>query len=328
MKQLPASGPLPYPHDWTVVDVETSGLRPDRHRVLSLAVLTLRPDGHLVEEFSTLLDPGCDPGPVHIHGLTPERLRGAPTFDRVAERVAELLSGRVMVAHNAAFDYAFLAHEFGRAGLHLPVEQRLCTLALGRRIGLPTPDLRLSTLAAHYGVPQHRAHDALDDARVLAGVLRASLADAAALGVPLPLERCSFHSVLRNGAARNGYPPPIRKTPCAFRCPGRMRAGGPLVQGMKVVFTGETLTPRQELADRAAGAGLNVMSTVSRFTSVLVAADVHAASAKARRARAEGVPIIDEPTFLRLLQDVRPGVRLDEPEPASAAVPFGPKAQR
>ncbi|MBA9004246.1 DEDDh family exonuclease [Thermomonospora cellulosilytica] len=321
LDDAPASPP--YVHDWAIVDVETSGLRAAEHRVLSLAVLTLGPDGATREEFATLLDPGCDPGPVHIHGLTAERLRGSPTFDQVADRIAKLLDGRVMVAHNAHFDYAFLAREFARAGARLPVRRRLCTLALNRRIGPPTPDLRLGTLAEHYGVRQRRAHDALDDARVLAGVLRGSLAGAAALGLDLPLVACPP----KNGSSA-AHPPPTRKMPCAFRCPGRMPQGGPLVQGMKVAFTGETRVPRDELAARAAEAGLNVMTTVSRFTSVLVTNDPGSGSAKARRAPAEGVPVIDEAAFLRLLDDVRPGVRHDEPAPVPAPRPTAEPQRR
>src|SRR4051794_14927490 len=147
--------------EWAVVDVETSGLRAAQSRVLSLAVVTLDPDGRQTGQYSTLLDPGCDPGPVHIHGLTRERLRGAPRFEDVAEHVAAMLVGRIMVAHNAQFDYDFLFREFASAGMVLPVRRRLCTLALNRKIGPPTADFKLGTLAAHYGVPQLRAHDAL-----------------------------------------------------------------------------------------------------------------------------------------------------------------------
>src|ERR1700759_1392763 len=91
-------------YDWALVDVETSGLVPRRDRVLSIAVVTLGPDGEQTGEFSTLLDPGCDPGPVHVHGLTAERLRGAPTFEQVAAQIGGMLQDRVMVAHNAQFD--------------------------------------------------------------------------------------------------------------------------------------------------------------------------------------------------------------------------------
>lgn len=79
-----------YFHDWALVDVETSGLRPGRDRVLSLAVVTLDGHGRQTGEFSTLLDPGCDPGAVHVHGLTRARLAGAPTFEEIAPHLGAL----------------------------------------------------------------------------------------------------------------------------------------------------------------------------------------------------------------------------------------------
>ncbi|MYS72983.1 DNA polymerase III, partial [Streptomyces sp. SID5926] len=306
-----------YAFEWALVDVETSGLVPRRDRVLSVAVVTLGADGEQTGEFSTLLNPGCDPGPVHVHGLTAERLRGAPAFEQVAGRIGTLLEGRVLVAHNAQFDYDFLAHEFTRARLRLPVARRLCTLALNRRVDPPTDDLKLGTLAAHYGVPQLKAHDALDDTRVLAGVLRASLREAAQLDLPLPLVACPP----RQDAQFAPKPP---KTPCAFRNPGRLTAGGPLVQGMKVAVTGETRTARADLVLRGVAAGLNMMGSVSRHTSALVTNEPAANSAKARRAQAEGVPVIDESAFLRLLGDVRPGTAHEgtaAPVPAPGAAP-------
>ncbi|TWV19246.1 TerD family protein [Streptomyces albidoflavus] len=289
-----------YAHDWALVDVETSGLVPRRDRVLSVAVVTVGPDGGRTGEFSTLLNPGCDPGPVDVHGLTTERLLGAPTFDLVAEELAAMLQGRVLVAHNAQFDYDFLAHEFARARRWLPVARRLCTLALSRQVDPPTEDLKLGTLAAHYGVPQRRAHDALDDTRVLAGVLRASLREAERLALPLPLVTCPPR-------AESQFTPKPPKTPCAYRNPGRLTPGGPLRQGMKIAVSGETALARAELTGRGVAAGLNMMTSVSRHTSALVTNEPASASTKVRRAGVEGVPVIDEDTFLKLLGDVRPG---------------------
>ncbi|MFE4380239.1 TerD family protein [Streptomyces cyaneofuscatus] len=294
------SGLRDYAFDWALVDVETSGVIARRDRVLSVAVVTIGPDGEQTGEFSTLLNPGCDPGPVHVHGLTAERLLGAPTFEQVAGRIGALLQDRVLVAHNAQFDYDFLAHEFARARLYLPVSQRLCTLALNRQVDPPAADMKLGTLAAHYGVEQARAHDALDDTRVLAGILRATLREAARLDLPLPLVACPPRQDVQ-------FAPQPPKTPCAYRNPGRAEAGGPLVQGMKIAITGETATSRAELVARSVAAGLNVMSSVSRHTSALVTNEADSASAKARRAAAAGVPVIDEHTFLRLLRDVRAG---------------------
>ncbi|GAB2787126.1 hypothetical protein GCM10027091_20140 [Streptomyces daliensis] len=47
-----------------------------------------------------------------------------------------------------------MAHEFARARSWVPVSRRLCTLALNRLVGPATPDLKLGTLAEHYGVRQ------------------------------------------------------------------------------------------------------------------------------------------------------------------------------
>ncbi|SCK52391.1 DNA polymerase-3 subunit epsilon [Streptomyces sp. WMMB 322] len=290
-----------YAFDWALVDVETSGLWPRHHRVLSVAVITVNRQGEQTGEFSTLVNPGCDPGPVHIHGLTPDRLRGAPRFEEVADHIGTLLKDRVMVAHNAQFDYDFLAHEFARARSWIPVSRRLCTLALNRQLGTSSVDLALGSLAGHYGIPQHKAHDALDDARVLSGVLRESLREAAHLDIPLPLLDCPPRQETQ-------FTPQPPKTPCAYRNPGRLVSGGRLKQGMKVAITGETAVARAELVARAVAAGLNVMTSVSRHTSLLVTNDRTLGTAKAKRAAAEGVPVLDERSFLKLLGDVRPGV--------------------
>ncbi|MGW0673099.1 TerD family protein [Streptomyces sp. NPDC002746] len=287
-----------YFHDWALVDVETSGLKPGRDRVLSLAILTLDAHGNQTGEFSTLLNPDCDPGPVHIHGLTPARLAGAPTFEEIAPQVGALLSSRVLVAHNAQFDYGFLAHEFAHVRSWVPVSRRLCTLALNRLVGPATPDLKLGTLAAHYGVRQEKAHDAQDDVRVLSGILRGSLGAAEQLGLSLPILDCPPHQ---------DYKPYVPKTPCAYRNPGRLESGGTLVQGMKVAITGNTQVSREELVARSVAAGLNMMTSVSGQTGVVVTNDPGAASAKLRRAADEGVPLVDERTYLRLLESVRPG---------------------
>ncbi|MFF7074928.1 DEDDh family exonuclease [Streptomyces pseudovenezuelae] len=315
---------LPGDPAWAVVDVETSGLRPYQHRVLSVAVLTLDASGQLTQEFSTLLDPGCDPGPVHIHGLTKQRLRGAPTFDQVAGQIGALLTGRILVAHNAQFDYEFLANEFARARSWLPVSRRLCTVALNRRIQPPTDDLKLASLASFYGVRQRQAHDALDDARVLADVLRGSLAAAGELGLELPLVACPPKQGI-------GYRPRVPKTSCAFRNPGPLASGAPLVQGMKVAFTGDTHTAREELVARAVAAGLNVVGSVSRHTSVLITNDRAGDTAKARTAQSAGVSVISEAVFLALLADIRPGTThpaSDTPAPAprSSRLPATPAA--
>lgn len=295
-------------HSWAVIDVETSGYQPGTGRVLSVAAIALDAAGRPEQRFSTLVDAGVDPGPVHVHGLTRERLAGAPRFDQIAPDLLGMLDGRILVAHNAAFDHGFLAAEVERAGLRLPVERRLCTLALSRRLGLAVPDHKLATLARYWGVPQERAHDAIDDVEVLARVLTHSLLLAARLDLPLPLVGCEGKGAIGPGRARPTTPK------CPWRNPGRLTPGGPLVQGMRIAVTGAVSEPRESVVERLVAAGLDVTRSVSRLTSVLVTNNPEHRTRKAVRARAEGIPVIDEATLRRLLEDVRPG----EPAPAVA----------
>ena len=59
---------------WVVVDVETSGFHPRQARVLSIAALALDADGQVENSVVSLLNPGVDPGPTHIHGITADML--------------------------------------------------------------------------------------------------------------------------------------------------------------------------------------------------------------------------------------------------------------
>ncbi|UCM87177.1 DEDDh family exonuclease [Streptomyces marincola] len=312
----PADGPWPaeYPDGYAVVDVETTGLgRADR--IVSAAVYRLTARGEVEDHWYTLVDPQRDPGPSWLHGITADMLAGAPLFADVAGEFAERLAGRVLVAHNAVFDWNMIAREYARAGRTPPVEQRLCTILLSKALALPLGNHKLETLAAYYGVEQRRAHHALDDARVLAEAFRPSLHHAAGRGLPLPLHVCRPLTAWTDQGGRTpagsgrswrtGRRGGPRRT-CPWPNPGRYEAGGRLVQGMRVAFSGDTSIERELLEDRAFEAGLHVASAVSRLTSLLVTNDPDATTSKVVNARAYGTPILDEAAFTHLLRDVDP----------------------
>ena len=124
--------------------------------MLSIAALALDPDGNVEHSVVSLLNPGVDPGPTHVHGLTAEMLEDQPAFADIAGEVAELMHGRTLVAHNASFDYSFLTAEAELAGTSLPIDRVMCTVELARRLELGLANLRLETLARHWDIPQTR----------------------------------------------------------------------------------------------------------------------------------------------------------------------------
>ncbi|MFF1446587.1 DEDDh family exonuclease [Streptomyces sp. NPDC058274] len=316
----PAPWPAAYPKGYAVVDVETTGLARD-DRIISAAVYRLDARGEVEDHWYTMVNPERDPGPVWIHGLTSEMLEGAPLFPDIAEEFASRLADRVLVAHNAVFDWSMIAREYARAESEAPVRQRLCTIALSKELRLPLPNHKLESLAAHFGVVQQRAHHALDDARVLAEAFRPSLRAAARDEVRLPLLECrpltewsgaprigqQSTGGLSSGGYGSGSWRPSRKRPaCPYPNPGRYEDGKLLKQGMRVAFSGDTSVDRELLEDRAVEAGLHIATSLSRLTSLLVTNDPDSGTSKVVKARQYGTPVIDEAAFGQLLRDVEP----------------------
>ncbi|MFD0205357.1 MULTISPECIES: exonuclease domain-containing protein [Saccharothrix] len=272
---------------YAVVDVETTGFAArGSDRVVEVAVVGLDDAGRVTDEWCTLLNPGRDLGPQHVHRIRAADVWHAPTFARAAGAIAARLAERVVVAHNLSFDARFLTAEFARAGVDLPLTG-LCTMRLADRYlpNLAGRSLRACCEAA--GVVLDSAHSALHDARATARLFAHYLRSGVPAAEPAPrLPLPDDVAEVRRGAAT-----PVHRRPELVT----------LVRGDRVVFTGRTHAPREEWVDRAASAGLVSQGYVTRSTRVVVAADPFTLSSKARRARAYRVPIVSEEDFAGML---------------------------
>jgi len=157
-----------------VVHVETTGMGPRRgDRITELAVVIVY-GARRELVLDCLVNPGC-PIPFRIAqltGITDTMVRGAPSFEQVAERVLDALSGRIFVAHNARFDWSFVNAEVQRARDLALDGPRLCTVRLARRL-LPQLESRsLDSLTHFFGLENGARHRAAGDALVTAEVLQ------------------------------------------------------------------------------------------------------------------------------------------------------------
>src|SRR6266700_1290182 len=166
----------PVPGGFAVVDLETTGLYPRSDRVVEVAVIHLSTEGQITDEFSTLINPRRDVGPTRIHGIKAADVLHAPAFADAAATVWQLLTGRVLVAHNVPFDARFLDAEFSRCGVRLPPPPVMCTMQLASSYlsDLPGRSLPACCAAARSTMPNW--HSALDDARAAARLLAPSYA--------------------------------------------------------------------------------------------------------------------------------------------------------
>jgi DNA polymerase-3 subunit epsilon len=156
-------------------DTETTGLDPlNGDRLIEIAALELINDLPTGRHFHALVDPLRDipAEAIRVHGMTASDLAGKPLFATIVPELLEFLGNDKLIAHNAAFDFAFLDMEFGRAGLPPLARARMIdTMALAklRFPGMPTS---LDALCRRFAIDlsARTKHNALLDCRLLAEV--------------------------------------------------------------------------------------------------------------------------------------------------------------
>lgn len=162
---------------YAVVDLETTGGRPDRDKITEIAIVIH--NGHeIIETFSSLINPGVTIPPMitSITGITQEMVDDAPPFYEVAKQVAMMTEHCVFVAHNVRFDYQFLREAFSDLGFTY-TRPHICTVKMTRKAFPGLPSYSLGNLIRHFGISVKSRHRALDDALATAKLLEMILAE-------------------------------------------------------------------------------------------------------------------------------------------------------
>ena len=158
---------------FAVVDVETTGMRATGNdRITEIAIVVVH-GGRREVVFDSLVNPGrpIPPAVCAITNITNEMVKDAPPFALVADQVLAALAGRIFVAHNARFDWGFVAAELRRARDLALDGPRLCTVRLARRLVRGVASCGLDSLQHWFGLENLARHRAAGDALVTAELL-------------------------------------------------------------------------------------------------------------------------------------------------------------
>lgn len=178
-------------HRIVFVDVETTGLDPDRHHIWEIAVILRDPDTEDAEHHWMVRADleTADPASLRI-GRYYERTRGWGRMEEpeyVAGTLAPMLDGAYLAGAVPSFDAAFLARFLRRHGQCPTWHHRLiCVETMAATVlDLPVP-LGLTDSADALGVPLDTSvtHTALGDARLARGVYDATRARVHSLRFP------------------------------------------------------------------------------------------------------------------------------------------------
>lgn len=156
-----------------VFDTETTGIQvSEGHRMVEIGCVELFNRVTTGREFHAYFNPER-PMPSDaqaVHGLSDAFLADKPLFRDLCEELLDFIEDSPLVAHNAAFDFAFLNWELGECGrLHVPRSRMVDTLSLSRT-RYPGAKHSLDALCSRFGVDRSARvkHGALLDAQLLA----------------------------------------------------------------------------------------------------------------------------------------------------------------
>ncbi|MBS3768146.1 MAG: DEAD/DEAH box helicase family protein [Candidatus Cloacimonetes bacterium] len=151
--------------DFTVVDIETTGLEPEYNDIIEIGACKFR-NNQKVDEFQSFINIGgkLPPNIITLTGITDDNLSGAPSEKIVLKGFQDFVGSDTLCFHNAYFDLKFLNVHLQNAGLRLLFNDYFDTLQIAR---IFTPHIKshsLEKMCEYFDIRNESAHRADSDA--------------------------------------------------------------------------------------------------------------------------------------------------------------------
>ena len=172
--------------EYVVFDLETTGLCNRYDRVIEFgAVLMYKGQVKEYKDFFVKVPFKLSEFTKNLTNISDGDIESGRPFEECKDEILDFIKGRVLVAHNASFDYNFLNAELARIGLPKLTNPVIDTLDLSRSLFKTRRAYRLGNMARQYGVEYNEevAHRANYDAEVLAQIFNLMLKDLGKHGV-------------------------------------------------------------------------------------------------------------------------------------------------
>ena len=159
---------LAFPDNYTVFDIETTGLDPKYDEIIEIGALKIR-NNKIIDQFSFLIKPTSpiDEFIAELTGITNEMVSDAPNIKEILPKFLEFIGDDILIGHNINFDINFvydnLINNNYKKGLS---NDFIDTLRLGRGILKELKHHRLKDLAEYYEIDTDGSHRSLKDCEI------------------------------------------------------------------------------------------------------------------------------------------------------------------
>ena len=167
---------ISFDDEFVAFDLETTGLSPGTDEIIEIGAVVMK-QGREVARYQTFVDPHRKllKETTDLTGITDDMLVGAPSIEKALPEFLNFVDGRVLVAHNADFDTAFIREACKKLG-HPYTYTSADTLVLSQNLMTKLNRHKLNIVADALSLPEFNHHRAADDA-VTCGMIMAKFMD-------------------------------------------------------------------------------------------------------------------------------------------------------
>lgn len=151
------------PNDYTVIDIETTGLSSVRNEIIELSALKIR-NNKVSKTFTTLVKPQ---GKINyfiskLTGITNQMVASAQPIDSILDKYIEFIGNDIIIGHNVNFDINFIYDNYLKYFNKEFSNDYIDTCSMSRKI-CNLKHHKLNIVADYYNIDSSGHHRAEQD---------------------------------------------------------------------------------------------------------------------------------------------------------------------
>lgn len=152
-------------NDYTVFDLETTGLNVNTCEIIEIAAIKVR-SGKIVDQFTSLVKPSLSvPSEITVFtGICDEMLVDAPKIEDIIDDFIDFIGNDIILGHNiSTYDSTIIYDICESLNMKHFSNDMLDTAQYARHCRIDVPNNKLTTLTKYLGIEHKNAHRALGD---------------------------------------------------------------------------------------------------------------------------------------------------------------------